>query len=92
MIKINEFLLIDHDFDSPEQYENWNPDDLYDYHEWIKVLVGTDKYEGGSWFQVHVCSDDALSLRTKVKVNAQWKLFCLIQNIEKIKNYDKLAA
>jgi hypothetical protein len=32
------------------------------------------------------------SLRTNVKVNAQWKLFCLIQNIEKIAHYGKLAA
>jgi len=61
MIKINEFFLIDHDFDSPEQYENWRPEDLYDYSEWIKVLVGTNKNKGGSWFQVHVCSADALS-------------------------------
>jgi len=27
------------------------------------------------------------SLRGKTKVNAQWKLFCLIQNIEKLVNY-----
>jgi len=32
------------------------------------------------------------SLRGKIKVNAQWKLFCLIQNIEKLANYGKLAA
>jgi len=31
------------------------------------------------------------SLRGKIKVDAQWKLFCLIQNIEKIANYGKLA-
>jgi len=32
------------------------------------------------------------SLRGKTKVNAQWKLFCLIQNIEKLANYGKVAA
>ncbi len=32
------------------------------------------------------------SLRGKTKVNAQWKLFCLIQNIEKLANYGQLTA
>ena len=32
------------------------------------------------------------SLRGEKKVNGQWKLFCLIQNIEKLKNYGELAA
>jgi len=32
------------------------------------------------------------SLRGSKKVNGQWKLFCLIQNIEKLKNYGALAA
>ena len=32
------------------------------------------------------------SLRGLKKINAQWKLFCLIQNIEKLANYGKLAA
>ena len=32
------------------------------------------------------------SLRGSRKVNGQWKLFCLIQNIEKLKNYGELAA
>ncbi len=32
------------------------------------------------------------SLRSKIKVNAQWKLFCLIQNIEKLANYGKITA
>ena len=31
------------------------------------------------------------SLRGLKKVNAQWKLFCLIHNIEKLTNYGKLA-
>jgi len=32
------------------------------------------------------------SLRGKTKVNAQWQLFCMIHNIEKIANYGGLAA
>ena len=32
------------------------------------------------------------SLRGKEKVNGQWKLFCLIQNIEKLKNYGEMVA
>ena len=32
------------------------------------------------------------SLRSKQKVDGQWKRFCIIQNIEKLKNYGKLAA
>jgi len=32
------------------------------------------------------------SLRGQQKVQGQWRLFCLVHNIEKIKNYGKLAA
>lgn len=32
------------------------------------------------------------SLRDKKKIDSQWKLFCLIHNIEKLKNYGELAA
>ncbi len=32
------------------------------------------------------------TLKSLKKVNAQWKLFCLIQNIEKLANYGKLVA
>jgi transposase len=32
------------------------------------------------------------SLRGKTKVNGQWQLFCMIHNIEKIKNYGNIAA
>ncbi|SMN01849.1 InterPro IPR002559 COGs COG3666 [uncultured Candidatus Thioglobus sp.] len=32
------------------------------------------------------------NLRGLKKVNIQWKLFCLIQNIEKLTNYGKLPA
>jgi hypothetical protein len=32
------------------------------------------------------------SLRGKIKVQAQWRLYCLIHNIEKLANYGSLAA
>ncbi len=32
------------------------------------------------------------SLRTKMKVQCQWKLFCIVHNIEKLANYGRLAA
>lgn len=32
------------------------------------------------------------SLRGKAKVDSQWKLYCMVHNIEKIANYGKLAA
>ena len=32
------------------------------------------------------------SLRGKTKVQAQWRLFCLVHNIEKLANYGQLAA
>ena len=35
---------------------------------------------------------DRFSLRGKKKVQGQWQLYCIIHNIEKLKNYGKLAA
>lgn len=35
---------------------------------------------------------DRFTLRGKVKVNIQWKLYCLVHNIEKILNYGKSFA
>jgi len=33
-----------------------------------------------------------ISLRGKTKVQGQWRLYCMVHNIEKIKNYGKIAA
>jgi hypothetical protein len=35
---------------------------------------------------------DRFGLRGKKKVQSQWQLYCIIHNIEKLKNYGKLAA
>jgi len=32
------------------------------------------------------------SLRSKIKVEGQWRLFCMVHNIEKIMNYGRIAA
>ena len=32
------------------------------------------------------------SLRSKTKVQSQWRMYCLVHNIEKIKNYGQLVA
>ena len=32
------------------------------------------------------------SLRSKTKVQNQWRMYCLVHNIEKLKNYGKMAA
>ena len=55
MLRITEFLFNDHIMDSPEQYENWKPEDPSEVDEWIKVLVGQSDGEG-HWFQVHLCT------------------------------------
>jgi len=73
------------------------------YTDWMKIRVDSQK---GKQIYSHrmsvvepvfgnITSNKGLkrfSLRGKTKVNAQWKLFCLIQNIEKLANYGKIAA
>jgi transposase len=73
------------------------------YTDWMKIRVDSQK---GKQIYSHrmsvvepvfgnITSNKGLkrfSLRGKTKVNTQWKLFCLIQNIEKLANYGKLAA
>ena len=34
----------------------------------------------------------SFSLRGKIKVQAQWRLYCMVHNIEKLMNYGELAA
>jgi len=70
--------------------------------DWMKERVDSDK---GKQFYSHRMSVvepvfgnlesnknlTRFTLRGLKKVNAQWKLFCLIQNIEKLANYGTLA-
>jgi len=43
----------------------------------------------------NICANKGLnkfSLRGKVKVQAQWQLYCIVHNIEKLMNYGKITA
>lgn len=80
-----------------------NKDKKPNYTDWMKHRVDSDRGKQNYSHRMsvvepvfgNICVNKGLhrfSLRTKAKVNAQWKLFCLIQNIEKLANYGKLAA
>jgi len=73
------------------------------YTDWMKHRVDSDK---GKLIYSHRMSVvepvfgnigtnkrlNRFSLRSKKKVQGQWQLYCLIHNIEKIKNYGELAT
>jgi len=72
------------------------------FTDWMKKRVNSVK---GKWVYSHRMSVvepvfanmgttkrlNRFSLRGKTKVDGQWKLFCMVHNIEKIKNYGQLA-
>jgi transposase len=72
------------------------------YTDWMKQRVDSEK---GKWIYSHRMSVvepvfgnmgtnkrlNRFSLRGKKKVQGQWQLYCLIHNIEKLKNYGELA-
>ncbi len=71
--------------------------------DWMKQRIDTDEgrriYSHRMWVVEPVFGNitvhkrlNRFSLRGKTKVNAQWQLFCMMHNIEKIVNYGKLAA
>ncbi len=60
MLHVTDFLFNDHCMESPEEYDNWEPENPADVDEWIKILVGQREGEG-HWFQVHVCTYHAMS-------------------------------
>ena len=71
--------------------------------DWMKKRIDTDEgrriYSHRMWVVEPVFGNitihkrlNRFSLRGKTKVNAQWQLFCMIHNIEKIANYGRLAA
>lgn len=75
----------------------------YCYTDWMKERIDSDK---GKLIYSHrmlvvepvfgnIGTNKGLnrfSLRTQKKVNAQWQLYCLIHNIEKLNNNTKMAA
>ena len=71
--------------------------------DWMKHRVDSDKGKAIYSHRMSVVEPvfgnleankklNRFSLRGLKKVDAQWKLFCMIQNIEKLANYGKLAA
>jgi transposase len=73
------------------------------YTDWMKRRIDSDK---GKWIYSHRMSVvepvfanigtnkrlNRFSLRGKRKVQGQWQLYCLVQNIEKLKNYGNLGT
>ena len=73
------------------------------YTDWMKQRVDSEQ---GKYIYSHRMSVvepvfgnigtnkrlNRFSLRGKKKVQGQWQLYCLIHNIEKLKNYGELAA
>ena len=73
------------------------------YTDWMKRRIDSDR---GKWIYSHRMSVvepvfanigtnkrlNRFSLRGKRKVQGQWQLYCLVQNIEKLKNYGKLLT
>jgi transposase len=72
------------------------------YTDWMKHRVDSEK---GKWVYAHRMATvepvfgnlankrlDRFSLRSKPKVQSQWQLYCLVHNIEKLKNYGSLGG
>ena len=51
--------VINYSFNDVYDPDIWSPDDPFDFEEWITVTVGDD--EGGSDFQLHVCTPVSIS-------------------------------
>ena len=73
------------------------------YTDWMKHRVDSEKGKRVYSHRMsvvepvlgHICANKGLtrfSLWGLKKINAQWKLFCLVQNIEKLANYGRLVA
>ena len=62
--------VIDYTFNDVQNPNDWTPDDLYDFEEWITVTVGDEA--GGSDFQLHVCTPVSIS-----RVNAKEHVFMI---------------
>lgn len=71
--------------------------------DWMRVRIDSDKGKQIYSHRMSVIEPvfgnigfnkklNRFSLRTKTKVQSQWRIYCLVHNIEKLKNYGKLAA
>ncbi|WP_299082540.1 IS1182 family transposase [uncultured Paraglaciecola sp.] len=73
------------------------------YTDWMKARVDSDKGKHIYSHRMSVVEPvfgnitvnkklNRFSLRGKQKVNDQWRLYCLVHNIEKLANYGEMAA
>ena len=73
------------------------------YTDWMKHRVDSDKGKQIYSHRMSVVEPvfgnigtnkklNRFSLRGKTKVQGQWQLYCVVHNIEKIKNYGELAG
>ncbi len=73
------------------------------YTDWMKVRVDSEKGKQIYSHRMSVVEPvfgnitankklNRFSLRSKRKVTDQWRLFCLVHNIEKLQNYGRMAA
>ena len=73
------------------------------YTDWMKLRVDSDRGKQIYSHRMSVVEPvfgnigtnkglNSFSLRGQKKVQGQWQLFCLVQNIEKLANYGKIAA
>jgi len=71
--------------------------------DWMRVRVDSDKGKQIYSHRMSVVEPvfgnigfnkklNRFSLRSKTKVQSQWRMYCLVHNIEKLKNYGQLAA
>ena len=51
--------VIDYFFYDIDDWENWQPEDIYDVDEWMMATIGDEN--GGSDFQVHICTPVSIS-------------------------------
>ena len=72
------------------------------YTDWMKHRVDSEKGKAIYSHRMSVVEPvfanmrsnkglNRFSLRTKAKVQGQWRLYCMVHNIEKLMNYDSLG-
>ncbi|MBN7795914.1 transposase, partial [Parahaliea mediterranea] len=73
------------------------------YTDWMKHRVDSDRGKAIYGHRLSVVEPvfgnigfnkrlNKFSLRGKTKVQGQWQLYCMVHNIEKLKNYGRLAS
>jgi len=89
MLRVTDFMFNDHTIDSYKGYEVWTPEDAENLNEWVQVLVGTEDGEG-HWFQVHVCTYQAMPQLSKKEYLFPIPNWLSVQNL--IEKLDKFIS